>query len=245
MGRIEGALAGAIGGLVLFVGVEVARSTARHAPPAAALAAGAPHAETRDEVEPGGPTRASTRAALAATHGTYLPEMLAAQDSVLHRWPRRPGSRPLRVWVQPHSDVTDWSPRLVQPARDAVLAWDEARLPVRLAVTGDSAGADVRVTWEQALEPPRIGVARTETDPEGWIVGATLRLAVHGPDGAPLDETTVRAAALHEVGHLLGLDHTGDTTAIMASHATSLDRLSPADIATAALLYRLRPGRVR
>jgi hypothetical protein len=55
----------------------------------------------------------------------------------------------------------------------------------------------------------------------------------------------VRAAALHEVGHLRGLNHTRDTTAIMAARATGLDRLAPADIATAALLYRLPPGRFR
>jgi hypothetical protein len=192
------------------------------------------------------PPRAGVGYTQVSTFGTYLPEIVAAQDSVLYRWPARGATNPLRVWVQPAAPrVPGWSARLVQPARDAVLTWDAAGLPVRLALSPDSARADVRVTWESALEAPRIGAARTDTDADGWIVGATLRLAVRGPDGRLLSESTVRAAALHEVGHLLGLNHTADTTAIMAPRATGRDRLAPADLATATLLYRLAPGRVQ
>ena len=50
--------------------------------------------------------------------------------------------------------------------------------------------------------------------------------------------------ALHEVGHLLGLDHTRDQNNIMTSRVRVRD-LSAADRATARLLYSLPPGSVR
>ena len=228
-------LYGAVGTLACFVGAQAVRTTAHAVPRAARHRAAAVAPRAADYL----------RLSQTSTFGTYLPEIVAAQDSILYRWPARGPGNPLRVWVQPTSPVRGWSARLVQPARDAVLTWDAARLPVRLALVADSAAADVRVTWADRLEPPRIGVARTETNPDGWIVGATLRLAVHTPDGRVLSESTVRAAALHEVGHLLGLNHTADTTAIMAPRATGRDRLAPADLATATLLYQLAPGSVR
>ena len=54
----------------------------------------------------------------------------------------------------------------------------------------------------------------------------------------------MRAIALHEIGHLLGLDHTGDQTNVMAARVR-VRELSIADRATARLLYTLPPGGVR
>jgi predicted Zn-dependent protease len=59
-----------------------------------------------------------------------------------------------------------------------------------------------------------------------------------------LDEEAMRAMALHEIGHLLGLDHTQDATSIMAPKVRVRD-LSAADRATVRLLYSLPPGPVR
>jgi predicted Zn-dependent protease len=61
---------------------------------------------------------------------------------------------------------------------------------------------------------------------------------VHHSNGGPLDEDAVGAIALHEVGHLLGLDHTTDSLAIMAPRVR-VRRLAEADRATARLLYAL------
>ena len=69
-------------------------------------------------------------------------------------------------------------------------------------------------------------------------------LAVHHRNGNTLDDDSMKAMALHEIGHLLGLDHTEDSTSIMAPKVRVRD-LSPADRATVRLLYTLPPGGVR
>jgi predicted Zn-dependent protease len=69
-------------------------------------------------------------------------------------------------------------------------------------------------------------------------------LAVHQRGGAALDDESMKAMALHEVGHLLGLDHTEDQTSIMAPRVR-VRALSDADRATVRLLYTLPPGAVR
>ena len=81
-------------------------------------------------------------------------------------------------------------------------------------------------------------------DDDWWIVEANIVLAVHHRGGEPLDSSAVRAIALHEIGHLLGLDHTTDTANIMTPKVR-VKELSDADRATARLLYKLPPGKVK
>ena len=50
--------------------------------------------------------------------------------------------------------------------------------------------------------------------------------------------------ALHEVGHLVGLDHTTDTSTIMTPKVR-VKELQPSDRATARLIYALPPGRLK
>ena len=115
---------------------------------------------------------------------------------------------------------------------------------MRFAFGSDSASADVHVTFIDQFDEAISGRTKWERDDSWWITDADIVLAVHHRNGPALDEDAMRALALHEVGHLLGLDHTEDATSIMAPRVRVRD-LSAADRATVRLLYTLPPGGVR
>lgn len=175
--------------------------------------------------------------------GTYMEDILAERDSALSRWPDRPDD-PLTVWIQPASDVGDFDPGFVDEVRFAFEDWDDVHLPVRFRFVRDSAQADVHVNWIDHFDEPISGRTRWARDDDYLITDANIVLAVHHNEGETLDEDSMRAMALHEIGHLLGLDHTHDDAAIMAPRVR-VRELSDADIATARLLYSLPAGPVK
>jgi hypothetical protein len=175
--------------------------------------------------------------------GTYINEMLAERDSALARWPDREG-KPLTIWIQPTSTVADWTDEYADAVRDAVNSWDALALPVRFAFATDSADADLHVTFIDQFDESISGRTKWERDDNWWITDAEIVLAVHHRSGPALDVDAMRALALHEMGHLLGLDHTEDATSIMAPRVR-VRSLSAADEATVRLLYTLPPGGVR
>lgn len=192
----------------------------------------------------GEPARTRVRRRLAEHGvGTYIGEMLAERDSALARWPDRRGL-PLRVWVQPTAALPAWDYAYVGEVRDAFREWDALRLPVRFAFTGDSATADVHVTFIDHFDEHISGRTKWVRDDDWWITDADITLATHHRSGSALDVEAMRAMTLHEIGHLLGLDHTADGANIMAP-TVRVRSLSSADRATARLLYALPPGAVR
>ena len=60
---------------------------------------------------------------------------------------------------------------------------------------------------------------------------------------APLDPEAIYAITLHEIGHVLGLDHTQDERSIMAARVR-VRQLSDVDEHTVQLIYSLPPGSV-
>jgi hypothetical protein len=177
-----------------------------------------------------------------SSEDTYISEVIASHDSALARWPDRAG-RPLRVWVQPTARHDGFNEALVPVVRRAFVEWSQVGIPVPFSFVLDSAVADVRVTWVDRFSESISGKTLWAHDDGWWIIDANIQLAVHHHSGELLDSTSIRAIAMHEVGHLLGLDHTTDTTSIMAPKVRVRD-LSAADRATAQLLYRLPAGRL-
>lgn len=175
--------------------------------------------------------------------GTYILAMLDT-DSGLVRWPDRP-LEPIRVWVEPTSSLPDWRPEYVDSARRAFERWRDAGIPIRVNFLVDSTDAEVRVRWADRLEESRIGSTRRVRDQHWWLVAGQITLALHATNGEALSPATIGATALHEAGHLFGLNHSPDASDLMATRHHGVNQPSAADLATMRLLYSVPPGRLR
>jgi len=182
------------------------------------------------------------RIELGAT-GTYIGEILGERDSALARWPDRL-TQPVRVWVGADPTIPGWDESYPDRVRDAFDQWANLGIPVKFTFVRDSTDADVHVSWIDHFDSPISGKTIWARDSKWWIVSANITLALHHNAGELLDPKAIHAIALHEVGHLLGLDHTADTTNIMTPRVRVRD-LSEADRATMKLLYSLPPGSVK
>src|SRR5688500_4381260 len=178
-----------------------------------------------------------------AEAGTYIAEILESRDSNVARWPNRAG-RPLRVWVQPATHLDGWDPAYVGIVQGAFTEWASVGIPVPFQFSTDSARSDIHVTWRERFNEPISGKTRWARDDGWWIIEGSITLALHHHQGDPLGASAVKAIALHEVGHLLGLDHTADIANIMTPRVR-VRELSAADRATLRLIYTLPAGAVR
>lgn len=171
---------------------------------------------------------------------TYIGEILVERDSSVARWPER-RAEPLTVWIQPRTDVPDFNKIYVEQVREAFEEWDRLQLPVHFTFVNDSASAEVHVNWVDRFSEPISGRTRWTRDDDWMITDANILLALHHNRGETLDYDAMYAMALHEIGHLLGLDHTQDSLSIMAPRVR-VRELSDADVATVRLIYSLPAG---
>ena len=202
---------------------------------------GAEHRDVSDAAE----TRRRLR---EEAGGTYIGDVLRVRDSAIVRWPNA-SEEPVRIWIRGSSTVRDWSPALVERARAAFKAWEDTGIPIRFEFVADSADADAHLTWIDRFADPVggraiSGLTRWGVDDRSRIVDASITIAIHRASGGALTGAAVEAMALHEVGHLLGLDHCTDDGSVMAP-VVQVRSLSPADRATVRLLYTLPVGTLK
>jgi hypothetical protein len=190
--------------------------------------------------------RAEIRRRIRASYPyTYLsPIVAASSDSMLHRWDDRVG-RPVRVFLAAAADTVDgFQYTFLDAVRQAFDRWQQAGIAVRFDVRTDSTEAEVRIHWRSQFDIDRTGQTDLEWDREGHLRSGTVTIATHDPAGHPLAPDDVRVVALHEIGHLIGLDHSPDSTDVMFAKTTMRD-LSDRDVRTVNLLYSLAAGSLR
>ena len=175
--------------------------------------------------------------------GTYIGDVLVEHDSSLARWPERVNN-PLRVWIETEPALEGWDPSFVDQVRTAFTTWAEVDIPIRFTFVDDSSDAEVHVGWVSRFNEPISGKTRWARDSRWWIVDGNITIALHHNTGPLLSSAAIHAIALHEIGHLLGLDHSSNPENIMTPRVR-VRTLSDADRATMRLLYSLPPGAVR
>lgn len=188
--------------------------------------------------------RSETRRKIRSSgSSTYLGEMIdASGDSMLRRWENRQQT-PIRVYFAP-THAANFQPAFVTAIKQAFGMWTDAGVPVRFDFDADSTNAEVTVKWRIQFEIERTGQTDVTWDDNGHIQSAVITLATFDPKGRPMDADDIRVVATHEVGHMLGLDHSKDSTDIMFPTA-KVRELSDRDERTVLLLYQLTPGSLR
>lgn len=174
---------------------------------------------------------------------TYIDSLLATTDSVVRRWEDR-GGRPFRVALVDNPELPAWRSSLPTMARRAFAAWQEVYPELRFEVVADPAKAEITVRWVERFEMERTGQTDLAFLSTGLIQRADIQLALQMPDGRPLLDAGLGAIALHEVGHSLGLPHSGNPRDVMYPDTQS-GTISARDRATLVLLYAVAPGSLR
>lgn len=175
--------------------------------------------------------------------GTYMNALLRSRDSALTRWTDRT-TRPLRVFMRDGDAIEGWKPDYLPVVRDAFATWVQAGIPVRFTFVIDSASADVHVRFTSAFANGISGKTIWSRDAAYWLVSSDIQLAVSHPGGGFVTPPQMRAIALHEVGHLLGLDHAESSDDIMSARVR-VRELSETDRATVRLLYTVPAGSLK
>ena len=178
--------------------------------------------------------------------GTYVNDILAAQDSALYRWPERL-SDAMRVYIEPSSAIPGFDARYPDVARTVFSEWSEAGFPLRFTFIYDSTGADLTIRWVERFtseEGQRIGVTERTQTSAFQIARARIDIANHDSAGRALPLAIVGGILRHEVGHALGLNHANDPTSVMYRESAT-STISASDRATLRLLYLVPGGSLR
>lgn len=161
------------------------------------------------------------------------------------RWSDRVTVLRVRV-LRPEHEPPARADSLQRAAARGVRAWQGQPFPLRIETDLRPGEPDVVVAWIPALDDTQLGRVRTSwlgTTGQGTFTVDEFILVtgIPGTPELPLPLEQVELAAAHEMGHALGLPHSGNPRDLMFRSNTAT-RLSVDDYRAVEALYRMTEG---
>ena len=178
----------------------------------------------------------------------YLCSRVEREDSMrILRFPDDTEAVTVRVPAPSHEDPTV-SRRLQRAAIRGIQAWQGHPFPLRIQERDLGRRADLVVRWVRQLDGSSLGRTRSSyrtvrSETTYRVVDLTLASRSPHDDRRILDARQVELVAAHEMGHALGLPHSGEPSDVMYPTNTAT-HLTARDYRTLESLYSLPNGAV-
>jgi tetratricopeptide (TPR) repeat protein len=171
------------------------------------------------------------------TNDTYIKEALL-NGKLVQRW--NDSTKVIEVALISGKSIPDWTPKAATIVRDAFEEWQSAlNGKIKFNFSNNPAKTDVVVKWASNSNGQQIGHQNLRWNGD-IVTDASLTISLRNSRGQLFTDEQLRAVALHEIGHMLGIrGHSANPKDIMYKQMQAgQSRLSPRDIATIQTLYK-------